>query len=117
MPNYGHLLFTGAPVNPLDCRRIFQVVQNAASRRSGQPMTVTPPTPSHLDRHLAVLAEVRLRSGQTRLGELEGADERVRRSIPQFRRGRLDLQQAYVGIARAAGPPHLIGLSPRRLVG
>src|SRR5450759_3780376 len=70
---------------------------------------------SHLDRHLAVLAELRLLPGQPRLGELENSNGSARRSIPQFRRDRLDPQQAYVGIVRAARPPHLIGLSPGRL--
>src|ERR1019366_7176505 len=67
---------------------------------------------SHLDRHLAVLAQLRLLSGQPRLGELEDSNGSARRSIPQFRRERLDPQQAYVGIVRAARPPHLVGLSP-----
>src|SRR5665213_2015203 len=67
---------------------------------------------SHLDRHLAILAELRFRSGQPRLGELEGRNDGACRSIPQFRGGRLDLQQACVGIIRAARPPHLIALAP-----
>ena len=36
--------------------------------------------------------------GQPRLGELEGSNNSARRSAPQFRRERLDLQQTYVGI-------------------
>ena len=70
---------------------------------------------SQFDRHLAVLAELRLLPGQPRLGELEGSNGSARRSIPQFRRERLDPQQAYVGIVRAARPPHLVGLSPGHL--
>src|SRR5471030_3070781 len=58
---------------------------------------------SHLDRHLAVLAELRLLSGQPRLGELENSNGSARRSIPQFRRDRLDPQQAYVSIVHDTG--------------
>lgn len=36
----------------------------------------------HLDRYLAVLAELRLLSGQPRLGELKGGHDSTRRSIP-----------------------------------
>jgi hypothetical protein len=46
---------------------------------------------SHLDRHLAVLAEVRLLTGQPRFNEFKGTNDRARRSIPQFRRQKLDL--------------------------
>src|SRR5450631_2289867 len=37
---------------------------------------------SHLDRHLAVLAELRLLPGQSRLGELEGRNGSARRPVP-----------------------------------
>src|SRR6185437_11706451 len=70
---------------------------------------------SHLDRHLAILAEIRLLSGHPCLGEFESRNERTRRSVPQFRRERFKLQQADIRIIRTARPPDLVGLAPGRL--
>ena len=64
-----------------------------------------------------VFTELRCFSGQPRLDELEGSRDSARRSIPQFRSGKLDAQKACVGIVRAAGhhtssvfarPPYLV---------
>jgi hypothetical protein len=65
------------------CKSSQMIVPNYGSERD---------TRSHLDRHLSVLAEVWLLSGQPRLGEFEGSNESARRSIPQFRGEWLDLQ-------------------------
>jgi hypothetical protein len=65
------------------CKSSQMILPNYGSERD---------TRSHLDRHLSVLAEVWLLSGQPRLGEFEGSNESARRSIPQFRGEWLDLQ-------------------------
>src|SRR5450631_4002260 len=94
---------------------IFEFFNTIGAKRTVVRSATCGVARSHLDRHLAVLAEIRLFAGQPGLGELEGSNGSARRSIPQFRREGLDPQQAYVGIVRAARPPHLIGLSPGRL--
>ena len=67
---------------------------------------------SHRNRYLAVLAEARFFPRQPGLGKLEHGPRGARRSVPQFGVQRFDPQQAHIGIARSARPPHLVGLSP-----
>jgi hypothetical protein len=40
---------------------------------------------SHLDRHLAIFAQLEFLTGQPCLGELEGSNRSARRPVPQFR--------------------------------